>query len=314
MLSRRLFIAAAAALPLAALAKARTMRIIVPYPAGGPLDASARFLSEALKSRWGKTVVDNRPGAAGARGMQAAKTAAPDGKTLVVGALATLAVNPYIQKGLPYEAGDFTPVALLSDAPNVLVMTPQTMKKWGLTDAASLLAYIKAHPGELNFASGGNGSAGHLAGLVLGQHGYPMVHIPYAGAQAAQLSVFSGETDLMFDNWGSCREAIEDGRLKALAVTTEAPYEPLAVPTLKSLGIACDLSTWFGLLAPKGTDPALCQTLFEDIRYALSLADSAALFDRIAGGMKLLNPQDFARWIAKEQVKYETLLKSLSLS
>ena len=233
--------------------------------------------------------------------------------SLVVGALATLAVNPFMQKGLPYQAADFTPVALLSDAPNVLVMNPNRMKALGISDAASLLNYIKAHPGKLNFASGGVGSAGHLAGEILRHAGFQLEHIPYAGAAAAQLSIFSGETDLLFDNWGSTREAVQSGKLKALAVTTAKPYPALAIPTLQSLGIECDLSTWFGLLAPKQTHHTIVENLYQAIAETFKDPKQQVAFERLAGGFDLQGPQAFSRWIDKEQVKYATLLKQLNL-
>ena len=313
MLTRRAFAISLALSALPVYAKSDALRIIVPYPAGGPLDAAARFIADKLTSAAGRVIVENRPGAAGARGMQAAKNAKPDGKTLVVGALATLAVNPFMQKGLPYQAADFTPIALLSDAPNVLVMNPSRMKTLGITDAASLLSYIKAHPGKLNFASGGVGSAGHLAGEILRHAGYGLEHIPYAGAAAAQLSIFSGETDLLFDNWGSTREAVQSGKLKALAVTTAKPYPALSIPTLQSLGIDCDLSTWFGLLAPKGTGNTSVENLYRSLAEIFKDPKEQQTFERLAGGFDLQGPQTFGRWIDKEQVKYATLLKQLNL-
>ncbi len=313
MLTRRAFTILMALSALPAYAKTDAMRIIVPYPAGGPLDASARFIAEKLTTANHRVIVENRPGAAGSRGMQAAKNAKPDGKTLVIGALATLAVNPYMQKDLPYQASDFSPVALLSDAPNVLVMSAKRMASLGVSDASSLLQYIKNHPGKLNFASGGVGSAGHLAGEILRRGGFPIEHIPYAGAAAAQLSIFSGETDLLFDNWGNTREAVQSGKLKALAVTTATPYPALAVPTLQSLGIDCDLSTWFGLLAPKGTAALTTQNLYQLIADIFKDQTQQQVFERLAGGYDLRGPEAFSHWIDQEQVKYATLLKRLNL-
>ena len=142
------------------------MTIVVPYPPGGPLDVSARILSEALKSKWGKTIVRNIPGAAGARGMLDVKNSKPDGKTLVMGAVATMVINPQTIENMPYSAEDFRAVSLISDVPNVLVMSPETMKRLGIKTASDFLNYLKANPGKLNCASGGIGSLQNVKELL----------------------------------------------------------------------------------------------------------------------------------------------------
>ena len=141
------------------------IRIVVPYPPGGPLDVSARTISEAVTATLGNVIVDNRPGAGGGVGMGYVKRQPGDGYTLVVGAVATHAINPHLYKKLPYDAKkDFKPVTLIAHVPNVLVITPDFQKKTGIKSVKDLVAYAKANPGKLNYASGGNGSAGHMAG------------------------------------------------------------------------------------------------------------------------------------------------------
>ncbi len=313
MLSRRLFLTSLAlsALPLPSLAKPQRMRIVVPYPAGGPLDACARLLAEALKKQLGRVIVENRPGAAGARAMLEVKNAPADGLTLVVGALATLVVNPLLSTDLPYSPSDFKAVAMLSDTPNVLVMTPAAMQKLKVSNARDLIEFIKANPDKLNCASGGVGSAGHIINAILSAQGLNTVHVSYAGAMSAQLSLLSGETDLMFDNFANARAAIADKRLVALAQTRSSPDVMIDAPTLQSFGIDCNISTWFGLMAPKDTSPEVCQNLYELITDTLSDKALREKFDQLSGGTRLLSPEAFEKWIVNEQVKYRSFIKAL---
>ena len=313
MLSRRLFTLSLLAASTPLWAKPQRMRIVVPYPAGGPLDAAARITAESIKSRYGRVIVENRAGAAGARAMLEVKNAASDGMTLAVGALATLVVNPLLFNDLPYSPKDFSAVCLLSDVPNVLVMSPKTMQRLGVHDAKDVIQYIRRNPGKLNCASGGTGSAGHILNALFAAQGLNTVHVPYAGAMAAQLSVLSGETDLMFDNYASARAAIADGRLRVLAQTKKEANADIKAPTLASIDIDCDISTWFGLIAPKNTPLEVRQSLFSDIQSALSVAATAEKFAQISGGgAKLLDPEAFEKWIAAEQVKYASILRTLS--
>ncbi len=292
----------------------KSLRIIVPYPAGGPLDATARVVAEMLQPLRGKVIVENRPGAAGARGLLALKESEPDGQTLAMGAVATLAVNPWIRDNLPYQPNDFAGVCLLSDVPNVLVMTPQTMQKLGVKTLQELLDYIRQNPGKLNAASGGNGSAGHIIGEVLSNQGYRTEHIAFAGAAAAQLSVLAGETDLMFDNWASAKAAVSDGRLVALAQTVSDPDNSVPAPSLSSLGIDCDISTWFGLIAPSATPDAIRRGIFNDIEKALLESENQQKFLLASGSTAILDPKAFDIWIAGEQKKYQMLLRALKLT
>lgn len=313
MLSRRAFTLALAAISTASFAKQQRMRIVVPYPAGGPLDAAARLVAECLKNTHGRVLVDNRPGAAGARGMLEVKNADRDGMTLVVGALATLVVNPLLFDDLPYTPKDFESVCLLSDSPNVLVMTEKTMKKLGVANAQELIAYIKTHPKKLNCASGGTGSAGHIVNALLNSQGIESVHVPYAGAMAAQMSLLSGETDFMFDNFGSARGAIADGRLQVLAQTAAQPFYQINAPTLKSIGINCDISTWFGLMSPKGTPLAIREALSSEITGLMNTPETKKKFESVSGTLRTLDPSAFDEWISAEQVKYRSFINTLRI-
>ena len=224
---------AAAPAALAQAYPSKMIRFVVPYPAGGPLDAIARMLAEKMRDGMGQQViVDNKPGAGGNLGADIVAKSAPDGYTIVMGAVATHAINPTLFAKMPYDpVRDFAPVSLVASVPNVLVVNPDIASRHGIASVPDLVKYARAHPGQLNFASGGNGSAGHLAGeLLKSMARVSMVHIPYAGAAPAQLGLLAGQTDLMFDNLASASQNIRAGKLKALAVTTARRAE--AVPDL----------------------------------------------------------------------------------
>ncbi len=181
-----------AAAPLAASAQgaaypSKPIRLIVPYPPGGPLDAAARTLAERVKDALGTVVVENRAGAGGNIGVDYVAKQPADGYTLVIGAVATHAINPWLFSKLPYDPiKDFAPITLIAQVPNVLVMSPETTTKLGVNSLADVIAYMKKNPGKLSYASGGNGSGGHMSGeLLKSMAGVSRVHIPYAGAAPA---------------------------------------------------------------------------------------------------------------------------------
>ena len=260
----------------------KLIRFVVPYPPGGPLDAIARMLAEKMRDGLGQQViVDNKPGAGGNLGADIVAKAAPDGYTIVMGAVATHAINPTLFSKMPYDpVRDFAPVSLVASVPNVLVISPDVAARNGINTLGDLVKYAKTHPGQLNFASGGNGSAGHLAGeLFKSMAKVSMLHIPYAGAAPAQIGLLAGQTDLMFDNLASASQNIRAGKLKALAVTTAKRAEGLPeLPTVaeagKDYGLAgFDINTWFGVLAPVNTPAPVVEKLNAEIRRALQSAD-----------------------------------------
>ena len=193
------------------------IRIIVPYPPGGPLDVTARAVAEEARHDLGNIIVENKPGAGGNIGVDYVAKQAPDGKTIVMGALATHAVNPNLFSKLPYDPiKDFTPITLIAQTPNVLVITPEFSQKTGIKTVKDLVAYAKKNPDAINYASGGNGSAGHMSGeLLKNATGIKIVHIPFKGAAAAQMSVLSGDTQMIFDNLASASANIKAGKSTA---------------------------------------------------------------------------------------------------
>jgi tripartite-type tricarboxylate transporter receptor subunit TctC len=291
----------------------KPIRLVVPYPAGGPLDTAARALAERLKESLGTVVVENRPGAGGNLGVDQVAKSSPDGYTLVIGAVATHAVNPWLFSKLPYDPiKDFVPITLIAHVPNILVMTPERAAQLKIASARDLFDYLRRNPGQLNYASGGNGSAGHMAGeLLKSQARVSAVHIPYAGAAPAQLGLLAGQTDFMFDNLASATAQIKAGKLKALAVTTpqRAPSMP-DVPTMNESGLAgFDVSTWFGVFAPAGTPPAVVARLNEAMTAALRTPEMRERLARMGAEPAPMSSAQFAELVRKELAKYEKVVK-----
>lgn len=287
--------------------------IIVPYPPGGPLDVSARALADAVKDKLGTTIVENRPGAGGNVGMSTAKRRDGDGKTLVMGAVATLAINPHLYPTLPYDPKkDFKSVTLVATAPNVVVITPAFAEKNNINNLQDLVAYAKANPGKLNFASGGNGSAGHLAAALLQKRcGIEMTHIPFNGAAQGLLSVLAGQTDLIIDNLASAAGNIRGGKLIALAVTTKArtPLMP-EIPTVEESGIPdFDIYTWFGLQVPASTPDDVVQKLHDAFAPALATEEMKKRFEGFGATPAPMTPAEFDKLIADEYAKYDELVE-----
>ena len=181
---------------------AKPIRLIVPYAPGGPLDITARVLAERVKDSLGTVVVENRPGAGGNIGADAIAKAAPDGYTIGIAATATHAVNPWLFAKMPYNAAtDFAAITQMVRVPNVLVMNAEAAQRLHINTLADLIAYAKANPAKLNYGSGGNGSAGHLAGEMFKKEaGIFALHIPYNGGNPAQLALLSGQVDFNLDN------------------------------------------------------------------------------------------------------------------
>ena len=308
----------ALALPCAlpTLAQARPIRLVVPYPPGGPLDIVARALAERVKDSLGVVVVENRPGAGGNLGADLVAKSAPDGLTVLMGAVATHAINPWLYAKLPYDPiRDFTPITLVARVPNVLVMNAETAARLGIASTADLVAYARRNPGKLNYGSGGNGSAGHLAGeMFKAQAGLFMVHIPYAGGNPAQLALISGQVDLNFDNLAAASANIRAGKLKALAVTTAQRSTALPeVPTIAESGgslAGFDIDTWFGLFGPAGLATEQTQRLNRAFVTALAAPEMRQRLASLLAEPSPSTPEQFAAFVKAELSKYERAVKA----
>lgn len=240
-----------------ALAQKGTTRIVVPFAAGGPIDVSVRVLADAVKDDLGTVIVENKPGAGGNIGVDYVAKSKADGKTIGIATLASHAVNPWLFDDIPFDADtDFEAVSMMVLVPNVLVMNKEHADKLGIDSVADLIQYAKENPGKLDYGSGGNGSGGHLAGeLFKKQAGIDIVHIPYNGGAPAQKALLGAEVDFTFDNLATAAPNIQNGMLKALAVTTDTRSDILSdLPTMKESGLEdFSISTWWGLVVPAGT-------------------------------------------------------------
>jgi tripartite-type tricarboxylate transporter receptor subunit TctC len=295
------------------LAQGRPIRLIVPYAAGGPIDVTARLLAERVKDSLGTVIIENRPGGGGNIGADAVAKAAPDGLTIGISAVATHAINPWLFSKMPYDAvKDFAPITQMVRVPNVLVMNAETAARLKINSVADLIAYGKAHPGKLNYGSGGNGSAGHLAGEMFKRDsGIFAVHIPYNGGNPAQLALLSGQVDFNFDNLATAAPNIRSGKLKALAVTTlrrspSLPEVPPVADTLK--GFAID--TWWGLVAPANTPRDVVVKLNQAFVAALQSPESKTRFAALMAEPVPNTPEEFGNFMKAELSKYEKVVKA----
>lgn len=310
--------AALAAPVVCAQGAARPIRLVVPYPPGGPLDIVARFLAERVKDSLGPVVVDNRPGAGGNLGADIVAKAAPDGLTLVMGAVATHAINPWLYAKLPYDPlRDFTPITLVAQVPNVLVMNAETAQRLRVSTVHDLVVHARKHPGQLNVGSGGNGSAGHLAAeMFKAQTGTFMVHIPYAGANPAQLALLSGQVDLNFDNLAAASANIKAGKLRAIAVTTRQRSSAMPdLPTVAEGGradglAAFDVNTWFGLFGPARLPAEVLARLNKAFVEALNAPETRARLATLMAEPAPSTPDQFAAFVKDELAKYRSVVQA----
>ena len=252
----------------------RAVRIVVPYPPGSGTDIVARMLGQKLTEAWGQqVVVDNRPGAGAIVGVEAIAKAAPDGYTVGIADTGPLAINPALYPKLPYHpVRDFVPVTLVAQLPFILVAHPSVEAK----TVGELVALARARPGQLNYASVGNGSAVHLATeLFKKRAGIDMVHVPYKGSAPALTGLLGGEASVMFVNLLSSLPMIKAGKLRALATGTAKRLSAMPdLPTIAEAGVpGYEFQAWFGIVAPAGTPRPIVERLNQELRRAIALPD-----------------------------------------
>jgi len=305
------FLAAAANLAAAQPWPSKPVRLIVPYAPGGPVDISARLLAAKLQDSLGQPFIpENRPGAGGNIGVDLAAKSPADGYTLVMSAIATLAINPSLYASLPYDPlKDLRHVALLVQVPNVLIVTNDLPAK----SVQELIALAKRRPGKLDFGSGSTGSTGHLAGEMFKMlTGTYMVHIPYKGSAPALADMMAGRIHLMFDNLASALPSIKAEKVRALAITTRKRSSFLPeLPTLEESGLkGFDMTTWWGVSAAAKTPPAVVDRLSAEILKAM---DGKDLKERLRGmGSEppaIRTPEQFTAFVAAELKTYTELVK-----
>jgi len=312
LITRTALAAAALAVPSLASAQARTTRIIVPFAPGGPIDVTARILAERVRDSLGTVVVENRPGGGGNIGVDAAAKAAPDGLTLGIATTASHGINPWLFSKLPYDPDkDFAGITQMLRVPNVLVMNAEAAQRLNINTLADLVAYAKANPAKLSYGSGGNGSAGHLAGeLFKNRLGIFAVHIPYSGGNPAQLALLSGQVDFNFDNLATAAPNIRSGKLKALAVTTtqRAGVMP-EVPTVADTLPGFEIDTWWGLVVPAATPRDMVNKLNKAFVDALASPEVKSRFAALMAEPTPTTPEQFDAFLKRERVKYQSIVK-----
>lgn len=296
---------AAAVFPAAAADwPARPIHLVVPYAAGGPVDVSARLIAAPLQKALGQpVVVDNKTGAGGNIGADAVAKSAPDGHTLVMGAIATHAINPTLYRNFPYDpVRDFRPIALVVQVPNVLVVNNGVPAR----NIPELIAFLKTSKSA--FASGSTGSTGHLAGVLFQQlTGTEMVHVPYKGSAPAVLDLIAGRVQLMFDNLASALPNIKAGKVRALAVTTAKRSSFLPdLPTLEGF----DLTTWWGVMAPAKTPDAVVERLAREVRAAIEAPEVKEKLRAMGSETpSVRTPAEFTVFVQRELKTYAELVK-----
>jgi len=283
----------------------RAITIIVAQPPGGGTDIISRIVAQQLSVQLGKpVVVENKPGAGTIVGTEAAAKSPPDGYTLLAGLTANMAVNPSLFRKLSYDPiRDFTPVGMMAEFPFVLVVS----KNFPAKSVKELLAMAKAKPGEINFASAGNGTGQHLsAELFKLMAGVDMTHVPYRGASPAYSDVISGRTPVFFDNLASGLGQIKGGAVRALGVTgtKRSPLLP-DVPTIAEAGVpGYQNYVWFGLWAPKNTPKPIIDKLYAEIRKAVAtpsvkariMQDAGVPMDTPLNEIEPLETAEIAKW------------------
>jgi tripartite-type tricarboxylate transporter receptor subunit TctC len=307
--------AAAAALAMAGAAAAaqaypdKPIRLIVPFPAGGTTDLLARTVGQRLTMAWGQPVViENRPGAGATIGADVVAKARPDGYTLLMAAVHhTIAANYY--KHLPYDLQkNLAPVSVVAIVPNVLVVRPDLP----VSNVQELIAYAKANPGKLTYASNGAGTAHNLIGEQFKtMTGTDITHIPYKGSAPALTDLMGGRVTMMFDTVSSCLPYVKAGKLKALAVATGSRSSVLPdVPTLSEAGLkGFDIASWFGVMAPAGTPPAIVDKLSAEIDKILANPEVRKQLLPIGAEPAGGTPQAMKARIDHEVASYGELMK-----
>jgi len=321
VITRALRVTAAAALLATGVAgpaasqgyPAKPVRIVIPYPPGGGTDTFGRPLAQKLSENLGQTfVVENRGGASGNIGMEAVARAAPDGHTLVLALNAQLAVNPSLFRKLPYDpVRDFEPVTLLCEGPYLLDVHPSLPAR----SVKELIALAKARPGQIVYASSGNGSGGHLAAEMLNSMvGIRMLHVPYKGGGPAIVDLLAGQVQLLFLTYLSSYPHMQAGRIRALAVTTAKRPAVVNLPTLAEAGVpGYDTGVWYAVLAPAGTPREIVARLHAEIVRVLATPEFRGLLTGNAISPIGSTPAELGTYLRAEVKKYAKVVKDAGL-
>lgn len=293
---------------------ARPIRFIVPYPPGGPTDIIGRTLNEPLARRLGQPViVDNRGGAATVIGAELAMRSPPDGYTLLLGTVTTLAVNPALKRKLSYAPlRDFEPVSMLATQPYLLVCHPGV----AASSVAQLVALAKARPGRMNFGSSGIGAGAHLAGELLKHLAkIDVVHVPYKGSGPAMADLMAGQVNYMFGGISALHPHVQAGKLRALAVSTEKRSAVLPeIPTVAESGLpGYQTNTWNSLVVPRGTPPAIVGRLNREVVGILNEPEVRERMKQQGIDAAPSTPAELAAYVKAEMARFDQLIAAIGL-
>ena len=292
----------------------RTVTLIVPWAPGGSTDILARMLSDYLTRSLGQTViVDNKAGASGNIGSNLVAKAKPDGYTLLVGSMSTHAMNQALFSAMPFEpVDDFTPISLVAFVTNTLVINP----KIPVNNVAELIAYAKANPKKLNFASAGAGSTNHISAVLFElAAGIQMTHIPYKGGAPAVLDTVAGQTEVLFGAGTQTLPHVKSGKLKLLAVTESArsPQLPDA-PTVAETLPGYELVVWYGAFGPKGLPKEITERLSTEINRIVALPEVRSKMSAIGVEVVTSTPAGFAKTLQQDAAKFTKLIRELKIT
>ena len=306
----------AALLPATALAAYpdRPIRLMLPFPPGGPSDIVGRMFAQKLGESIGQQIViDNRGGAAGNIACEIAKNAAPDGYTLLQGTVGTMSINPHLYKNLPYDPlRDFAPVSLLTETPYLLVTNP----KLPANNVKELVALAKTQPGKFNFASGGVGTGNHFSGeLFKTLAGIDVVHVPYKGSGVGMNDVLSGQVQMMFINLLPAMPYVTQGRLRGLGVTSaKRSIAAPDIPTIAESGFPGYQSTsWHGIMAPIKTSPAIIKQLYAELAKVSQQPDVKKRMASQGTDVSGSTPEEFRKMIQVESAKWANVIKTAGI-
>lgn len=318
-MTRRMLVGAALALGVAGAAQAqdfpsRAVTLIIPFAAGGSTDTVGRIVAERMGQELGQqVVVQNVGGAGGSLGAQQVAKADPDGYTILMGTVATHALNPLILKQKPYDpVADFAPVSLLVLVPNVLAVNPQLP----VNTVQELIDLAKSQPGTLSYASSGNGTPLHLSGALFNSMaGTDIVHIPYKGSGPALTDVLGNQVPIIFDNLPSASGHIKEGQLRALGVTTaeRAPSFP-DVPAIAETLPGYETYSWNALFAPAGTPPEVIARLNAAAKTAMADPAVVARMGEFSAEIVASTPEELATHVSAEIAKWEPVVKAANVS
>jgi tripartite-type tricarboxylate transporter receptor subunit TctC len=292
---------------------ARPVRVIVPFPPGGPNDLIGRIVAQKLTEAYGQqTIVDNRAGAGGNIGTMLVVKSPPDGYTLLSGGMGNLVMNPIIEKA-PYDTlRDLVPVILVASAPNVLVVHPSLPVR----DVKSLIALARAHPGELNYGSGGVGSTPHLSGALFNSMAkVNIVHIPYKGSGPVITDLLGGQVQSAFLGIPPVQPHVASGRLRALAATGVQRSSAMPrVPTVAEAGLpGYELSPWYGVLAPAGTPPEIVARINSALAKSMRTPEMTERLAALGAEPEATTPEEYAARIRADTQKWTRVIREAGL-